>query len=50
MHSLRTARPAFGIDTGGLVRALREQGAYLPQDETAGPGASGGRQKRQGEL
>jgi len=38
VQSIRTGRPAFGIDTRELVKTLRLQGAYLPQDETAGPG------------
>jgi hypothetical protein len=38
VQSLATARPAFGIDTTELVRTLRGQGAYLPQDETTDGG------------
>jgi hypothetical protein len=35
VQSIRTNRPAFGINTKDLVRTLRRQGAYLPQDEEA---------------
>lgn len=35
VQSIRSGRPAFGIDTRQLVRALRDAGAYLPQDEGA---------------
>ncbi|MFW6155020.1 MAG: FAD-dependent oxidoreductase [Planctomycetota bacterium] len=35
VQALRTGRAAFDVDTGELVRSLREQGAWLPQDETA---------------
>jgi len=37
VQSIRTTRPAFGIDTEELVRTLRQQGAYLPEDGTAEP-------------
>jgi hypothetical protein len=39
VQSLRTGRPAFSIATKELVRTLRQQGAYLPQDEEAEPSA-----------
>jgi hypothetical protein len=35
VQSIRTARAAPGIDKKELVRTLREQGAYLVQDESA---------------
>ena len=41
VQSIRTGRHAFSIETKELVKTLRQQGAYLPQDETAEPGAAG---------
>jgi hypothetical protein len=41
VQSIRTDRPAFSIETKELVRTLRQQGAYLPQDETAEPSVAG---------
>ena len=32
VQAINTARPAFGVDTEALVKTLRQQGAYLPQD------------------
>ena len=41
VQSIRTHRPAFSIETKELVRTLRQQGAYLPQDESAEPSVAG---------
>ena len=40
VQAIRTDCPASTIDTKALVRTLREEGAYLPQDESAEPGNS----------
>jgi hypothetical protein len=42
VQALGTGRPASGLDTGELVRTLRKQGAYLPQEEPPGSGMTGG--------
>ncbi len=41
VQAIRSGRPAFSIDTKELVTTLRQQGAYLPQDENAQPSAPG---------
>lgn len=41
VQSIRTGQSAFSINTGDLVRTLREQGAYLPQNENAEPSVAG---------
>lgn len=39
VQSIASGRPAYGIDAGALVQALRKQGAYLPQDDPPAPPA-----------
>ena len=41
VQAISTNRPAFGIDTEELVRTLRQQGAYLPQEESVKPSVPG---------
>jgi hypothetical protein len=41
VQAIRTGSPAFRIDTTELVGTLRQQGAYLPQDESANPRSPG---------
>jgi hypothetical protein len=41
VQAIHTNCPAFGIDTKELVKTLRQQGAYLPQNEKAEPSVPG---------
>ena len=41
VQAIRTDCSAFSIDTKELVRTLRQQGAYLPQNESAEPSVAG---------